>query len=168
MVLLFQNCCLSRAFVQVSYKELRSYENWEQKQWTSSFSSLIAGKDFPSYESIFSGLPSIFNYCIFFTFTAENQIIRQTGKCQTLPLSFISICITGLVCKLYCAAYCLDLSVCNSDAASIGRFITDTKTFCRTNSVKVCFLIKIRFCVIIINGVIKLMAKRRDKIIFTC
>lgn len=96
-ILPFQNCCLSRIFVQVSYKQLRPYKDWggrEQKTWTFSFYSLIIDKGFPSFESIFSSLPSIFNsfsvplfFFFFLFFSRENQIIRQIGKSRTLPLS---------------------------------------------------------------------------------
>lgn len=50
-----------------------------------------------------------FHWLYFLTFPAQNQIIRQTRKSQTLPLSFISICVIGLECRLHCFVYYLML-----------------------------------------------------------
>lgn len=159
MVLPFQNCCLSRAFVQVSYKQLRPYKDWEQRRdflvslhwWLEkiflhSRASLVVF--LLSSILVFSHLPCR---------KPNNQANRKIPNFAII-LHFNLYYWLGA----YCSAYCLGLSVCNSDAASIGRFVKDTKTFCSTISVKVCFLIEIHICFIIINGVIKVMAKRRE------
>lgn len=61
---------------------------------------------FPACWKIFSFIRehlSIFCFPLlyFLTFPTQTQIIRQTRKPQTLPLSFISICITGLKFRLH-------------------------------------------------------------------
>lgn len=99
MVLLYENCCLLRVCVRVSYKQLRPYKDWEQKEVSIPW----------QLENIFlhsrASFYILFSFLVFSHLPCTKPHNQANKKSQTLPLSLISICITGLQFRLHCSVY---------------------------------------------------------------
>lgn len=127
-ILPLQNCYLLKGLLCKLVINKSGYTKTEEAENKSheSFHSLIVVKGFSSFKSILNSLSSIFLFFFPLIFPAENQIINKQENSELChyPVHFPSG--FSLDSKLHNSAYCLDLSLCNSDATNI-RFISYQK-----------------------------------------